>query len=59
MEWSLSNGFNILLMKEERNKYPSLFVKQPEDNVYIRIGSIKNPGLLKKALSFYGENKNV
>ena len=57
VEWSLSNGFSILLMKDGKNKNPSLFVREPGDNVYIGVGSIKNPELLKRALSFYGDER--
>ena len=54
MEWVLSNGFNICIMKYGKNKYPTLYVKKPKENEYIAVGSIKNPKLLKEALSFYG-----
>lgn len=59
MDWELSNGFSISLMKFGSNKYPTLYVKKPDDNVYVAVGSIRNPELLRNALSFYGENKNV
>lgn len=59
MEWELSNGFSLSLMKFGNNKYPTLYVKQPDNNVYVAIGSVRNPELLKRALSFYGEKDNV
>lgn len=59
MEWELSNGYNLSLMKFGSNKYPTLYVKQPNDNVYIAIGSVRNPELLKQALSFYGEKEKL
>lgn len=58
MEWDLSNGFSLCLMKLSGNKNPTLLVRKPESNEFIAVGSIKQPQLLKQALSFYGERRN-
>jgi hypothetical protein len=61
MEWELSNGYSLCLMKLKGNKYPTLLIRRPESNEFIAVGSIKTPELLKQALSFYGgkEKNNV